>query len=145
MEYYEKFMNAATENELIAAGRNWLDLGLENPFKQDTPEHSLYFQAKYYHRRWRAQGVDSRSAYKKMISYLKQLKELNIENPYKEEKKKKENKPIKQAKTEPVKEEPVKTDPVKEEPAEEPTKEPVTKRVFGIIEEPKKWFRKAKR
>ena len=144
-ELYDKVIEAyksGDENLLTAAARNWIEAGEENPFKPDTEESNLYFNACRAYRIWKSGGISSRVSKLRMVKFVKQIAELDLPNPY-EIPKTKQPKKVKQVVTEePVhmfgvipeekKETPEMKESVEEEIKEEETlsKEPNDKRGF---------------
>ena len=102
-ELYEQLMlNYKDERLFTASVINWLDNAKENPFEENTIERQLFFKAKRYNSKWRAGGIDMRSAKRNMIQTAKEMMERRIPNPYTKE----EPKTPAQAMVEPVSEEP---------------------------------------
>ena len=87
-DLYEQMMLAYKTNDerlFAAAARNLVDNDNKNPFKEGTPEHILFFNAKKYCKRWRVNGIDSRSARRNMVAAVRQIAEMQPPNPYRKE------------------------------------------------------------
>ena len=83
-ELYKKVIEtykSGNEEDFAVAACNWIDQSNINPFKEREP-HLMYFKAKQYCRNWRNGGVDSRSAKRNLISYVRKIAELNLPYPY---------------------------------------------------------------
>ena len=109
-ETFDKMMqayNAGNEREFTAYARALFESEIQNPFLEKTVEHSLFFTAKKFYKRWMAQGIDSRSAKRNMTSTMMQLAERRPDNPY----------PVEEPKKEEINEE-IKPE-IKEEPKED--------------------------
>ena len=106
--------NAKNMQKFEIAARMLVDNDLPNPFPDDAVEHNLFFKAKRYRMKWRAGGVDMRSSRRNMMAMMRQIAELQPENPY----------PAEEPKRAEPKEE-VKEEPIKEEIAKQEEKEDV--------------------
>ena len=89
-ELYDKVIEAyksGNENAFAAAARNWCEAGGSNPFKPNTKESNLYFDACRAYRLWTSKSINARVSKRRMIDYVKQIAELDLPNPYPEKKK----------------------------------------------------------
>lgn len=92
MEFFEQYNEFVSnyqngkENISIAYGIEWLAEAEENPFKSDTKERELFFNAKRMYRKWNNKAVDAQRSRKLMQQYLIELAKMNLPNPYVKEK-----------------------------------------------------------
>lgn len=85
-EYFDKVQEAfesGDEGKFTAAVRNWLGTEEENPFKDNTTEHALFFSAKKAYSTWQSGAINCRSSKVRMVKYIRQMMEIGTENPYK--------------------------------------------------------------
>lgn len=134
---YEKFIDTyknGTNSEFEAAAFNFISAEPENKFEGEGAE--LLFKAGIMYRRWRTQSISCKHARKEMFVLLKQLADMDLPNPYGEEKQ--EEKP--DLEPENPEEEVVEPEPetTEEEPEVVELEEPV--HVLGVVPEEKRSF-----
>lgn len=99
---YKNMMDAYksnNEDQFAVAARIWIEESEVNPFKDREP-HELYFNAKRYCKRWRAGGIDCRSAKRNMLEILHKIAAMDLGYPVdliEEEKQKEEDKKYKES------------------------------------------------
>ena len=91
-ELYEKVINAyksGDENLFNASARNWIEGADIAPF-ENSEAVGLFGAAKHHYALWKSNGISSRVSKLRMINDVSKIAEMDLPNPYKEAKKRKE-------------------------------------------------------